>query len=76
MLELFFAGTIAIPEVVHHEQPVSMEHVAQICWTRVTEDQKPCAVVDIDGERCFAFLDFNGNSTTVHCFPTPDPEEK
>lgn len=69
MSSLLFASVLVIPAVIEHEQALLRESVVEICEQRVELDQKPCAVVDVDGKTCFAYMAFDGTSSTVHCFP-------
>ena len=57
-----------IPAVEQHDVALSFADVIAVCEQRVAEANRPCATVKIDDKVCFAFLDFEGNSTTVHCF--------
>jgi len=58
-----------IPAVVDHEQALKRTDVVKICRIRVEIDEKPCVVIDMHDKTCFAFMDFAGNPSTVHCFP-------
>lgn len=57
-----------IPDVDHYTDFKSLQEVHAICEAYVEKEQKPCSVVTIADEVCYAYMDLKGHSDTVQCF--------
>ena len=57
-----------MPKVDHHDEAMTLSEVQDVCEKRLSEDEMPCAVVQIGDEVCWAFMDMQGESETVQCY--------
>ena len=57
-----------IPDVDHHTESKTQLEVHAICEVYVEREQKPCSVINIADEVCYAYMDLKGRSDTVQCF--------
>ena len=58
----------ALPEVQHHESAMTLDQAHAACQEYLASEEKPCTVVQIDDEVCYAYQNLDGSSKTVQCF--------
>lgn len=61
-----------LPPITDYDIAMSLREVQQICEERVTQVQKPCTVITIEGRVCYAYSELDGSTDSVHCFIRKD----